>query len=102
LEEGRKHHNLVRVGCKNVFAGSGTTLLHDTFREKVVRNKLANLTFIHNRQLEQMWVRGGHGWEEASLQARNQGERGNEDREEEEEKWRRHEKWLGLTTRFPF
>jgi hypothetical protein len=34
--------------------------------------------------------------------ARDQCERGNRDREEEGEKWRQHEKWLGLAARSPF
>jgi hypothetical protein len=34
--------------------------------------------------------------------ARNQGDRGDGDREEEEEKWQRREKWLGLMARSLF
>jgi hypothetical protein len=42
------------------------------------------------------WLRGSYAT------ARNRYERGDGDREEEGEKWRRHEKWLGLTARSPF
>jgi hypothetical protein len=37
-------------------------------RDEVVHDKLVNLAFICNGRLEQVRVRGGHGWEKDSLQ----------------------------------
>jgi hypothetical protein len=46
FEEREKHHNLDRIGCRNIFASSGTPLQHGGIKEKVIRNKFLNLTFI--------------------------------------------------------
>jgi hypothetical protein len=43
-------------------------LQHYVVREKRIRNKLADFTLIHNRQLEKVRMRGGHGWGEGSQQ----------------------------------
>jgi hypothetical protein len=59
---------------------------HGVIWEKVICNELANLTFICNKWLEQMWVRGGHCREEDFTKVRNQSERGGRDHEEDDEK----------------
>jgi hypothetical protein len=41
LEEGRKHHNLSRIGCRNVFPGSRTSLQNCAGQEKMIHDKLA-------------------------------------------------------------
>jgi hypothetical protein len=56
LEEGGEHHNFISVGCQNVLAGGRAPLQHHTVWVKMARNKLANLMFITNRWLEQVWV----------------------------------------------
>jgi hypothetical protein len=48
LKERGKHHNLICMGCRKIFTGGRTPLQHDTVREKVVRNKFVNLTFIYD------------------------------------------------------
>jgi hypothetical protein len=63
----------------------------------VVHNKFVNVTFIRNGSLKQVQVWSGHGWEGVFSKARNRGEQGDGDREEEDEKWQQREKWLGLT-----
>jgi hypothetical protein len=60
LEVGREHHNLSRIGCRNVFHGSRAPLQDGAVWEKVIRNKLADFTFIHDGRLEKMWVCGSH------------------------------------------
>jgi hypothetical protein len=67
LKGGGKHHNLIRIGCWDVFPGGKTPLQHGAVWEKVICNKFENLAFIHDGWLKQVWVRGGHGWEEVSL-----------------------------------
>jgi hypothetical protein len=91
LKEG-KCHNFISIGCRKIFTSSRAPLQHGTVREKVVHNKFANVAFICDGWLEQVRVQGGHGWEEVSLRW------GIRDCEEEDEKWRQCEKWLGLTT----
>jgi Tfp pilus tip-associated adhesin PilY1 len=77
-------------------------LQHDAVQEKVVCNKYANLTFIRNGRLKQVggarqpWLRGSFAM------MRNQYERGDRDHEEEGEKWRQREKWLGLMAIYPY
>jgi hypothetical protein len=56
LEDGGEHHNLIFIGCGEVFTGGRTPLQHDTMRENVICNELANLASICNEHLEQMWV----------------------------------------------
>jgi uncharacterized Fe-S cluster-containing MiaB family protein len=68
LEEGRKHHNLSRIGCRNVFPGSRTSLQNCAGQEKMIHDKLADFILIHDGRLEKVRVRGGHGWEEGSQQ----------------------------------
>jgi hypothetical protein len=48
LEERREHHNLNRIGCRNVFPDDRTPLLDGTIREKVIHIKLAEFTFIRD------------------------------------------------------
>jgi hypothetical protein len=48
LEERREHHNLNRIGCRNVFPDDRTPLLDGVIREKVIHNKLAEFTFIRD------------------------------------------------------
>jgi hypothetical protein len=48
LEEGRKHHNLDRIGCRNVFPGGRMLLQNCAVQEKMICNKLADFIFIHN------------------------------------------------------
>jgi hypothetical protein len=64
LEEGREHHNLNCIGCRNVFPGGRMPLQDGAVREKVIHNKLADFAFIRDRWLEKMRVRGGHHGEE--------------------------------------
>jgi hypothetical protein len=66
LKEIGEHHNLICIGCWNVFPGGRTPLQHGAVWEKVVCSRLADLTFICNEPLEQVRVRGGHGWKEKS------------------------------------
>jgi hypothetical protein len=66
LEEGGEHHNLIRIGCWDVFPSGRTSLQHRAVQEKVIRNKLAVFTLIHDGWLEKVWMRGGHGWGEGS------------------------------------
>jgi hypothetical protein len=61
LKEGGKHHNLICVGCWNVFPSDRTPLQHCMIGEEVVRNELVNLALIHDGWLEKVQVRGGHG-----------------------------------------
>jgi hypothetical protein len=59
--EGGKHHNLICVGCWDVFSSSRTPLEHDTIWEKAICNKFENFALIRNKLLKKVWVRGGHG-----------------------------------------
>jgi hypothetical protein len=68
LKEEREHHNLYRIGCQNVFPGSRTPLQDDAVWKKMIRNKLADFTFICNRWLEKIRVRGNHRGGERSHQ----------------------------------
>jgi hypothetical protein len=70
LEEGREHHNLSRIGCRNVFPDGRMPLQDGAVQEKVIPNKLVDFTFIRERRLEMMWVRGGHRGGERSQQHR--------------------------------
>jgi hypothetical protein len=70
LEEGREHHNLSCIGCRNLFPDGRTPLQDSTVWEKVIRNKLADVTFICNRRMEKMRVRGSHHKGERSQQHR--------------------------------
>jgi hypothetical protein len=47
LKEGGKHHNIIRIGWK-VFTSGRAPLQHGVVREKVVRNKFVDLTFIYD------------------------------------------------------
>jgi hypothetical protein len=60
LEEGREHHNLNRVGCRNIFPGGRTPLQDDAVLEEVICNEFTDFTFICARWVEKIWVRGGH------------------------------------------
>jgi hypothetical protein len=66
LEEGREHHNICRIGCRNIFPSGRTPLQYCAVREKVIHNKLVDFTLIHDGRLEKVRMRGGHGWEEGS------------------------------------
>jgi hypothetical protein len=70
LEEGREHHNLSRIGCRNIFPGGRTPLQDDAVREEVIHNEFVDLTFIHDGRLEKMRVRGSHHGGERSQQHR--------------------------------
>jgi hypothetical protein len=59
--EGRKHHNLGRIGCRNVFPDGRMPMQNCAVREKMIRGKLAVFILIHDGCLEKVWVRGGHG-----------------------------------------
>jgi hypothetical protein len=67
MKEIGEHCNLIYIWCRNVFSGGRTPLQHNTVREEVVRNQLADLAFIYDGQLEQVRVRGGHDREGVSL-----------------------------------
>jgi hypothetical protein len=67
LEEGGEHHNLICIGCGEVFTGSRMPFQHGVIRKKVICNEHTNLAFICNGPLEQIQVRDGHGQEEHSL-----------------------------------
>jgi hypothetical protein len=67
LEEGGKHHNLICIGCGEIFASDRVPLQHGVIQEKVICNELANLAFICSERLEEMRVWGGHGRKEDSL-----------------------------------
>jgi hypothetical protein len=61
LEEGGEHHNFNRVGCWDILTGGRAPLQHLMMQEKIALDKLTDLIFIGDRQLEQVWVRGSHG-----------------------------------------
>jgi hypothetical protein len=46
--KGGKYHNFICVGCRKISTGSRAPLQLGVVREKVVHNKLANLTFIYD------------------------------------------------------
>jgi hypothetical protein len=46
LEEGRKHHNLGRIGCRNVFPSGRMPLQNCAVLEKMIQSKLADFIFI--------------------------------------------------------
>jgi Fe2+ or Zn2+ uptake regulation protein len=46
LEEEGEHHNLICIGCGEVFTDGTVPLQHDVIWEKVICNELVNLTFI--------------------------------------------------------
>jgi hypothetical protein len=52
LKEGRKHHNFIRMGRRKIFTGGRAPLQHGAVREKVVRSKFADLTFIYDGRLK--------------------------------------------------
>jgi hypothetical protein len=49
---GGKHHNLVHIGCWDVFPGGKMPLQHGAVWDKVVCNKFANLAFICDGRLK--------------------------------------------------
>jgi hypothetical protein len=66
LEEGREHHNIGRIACRNIFPGGRTPLQYCAVREKVIHSKLVDFTLIRDGRLEKVWMQGGNGWEEGS------------------------------------
>jgi hypothetical protein len=52
LEEGGEHHNLIRIGCWDVFPGGRMPLQHCAVQEEVIRNELVDFTFTQHRRLE--------------------------------------------------
>jgi hypothetical protein len=56
LEEGREHHNLSRIGCRNIFPGGRMPLQDSAVRAEVIHNKLVDFTFIYDGRLEKMRV----------------------------------------------
>jgi hypothetical protein len=58
LEERREHHNLIRIGCENIFSGGGAPLQHGPIGEERTCNKFAKFFFIHDGRLKEMRMRG--------------------------------------------
>jgi hypothetical protein len=52
LKEGGKHQDLIGIGCWDVLSGSRTPLQHCAVWEKVIHNKFADFTLIHDGRLE--------------------------------------------------
>jgi hypothetical protein len=61
LEEWGKHHNLLGIGCRDVFPSSRTPLEHGAIREKAICNYFANFALICNGLLKKVWMWSGHG-----------------------------------------
>jgi hypothetical protein len=61
MEEGGEHHNIICVGCWDVFPGGRTTLQYCAVREKVIRNELVDIIISHDGWLEKVWMRWGEG-----------------------------------------
>jgi hypothetical protein len=60
LEERREHHNLIHIGCGNIFSGGGAPMQHDPIKEERTHNKFANFFFICDGHLREMRMRGCH------------------------------------------
>jgi hypothetical protein len=56
LEEGRKHHNLGHIGCRNVLPSGRTPLQNCVIWKKMIRSKLVDLILICNGRLEKVRV----------------------------------------------
>jgi hypothetical protein len=59
LDERREHHNLIRIGCGNIFSGSGAPLQHGPIRGERT-HMFATFFFIHDGHLKEMRMRGYH------------------------------------------
>jgi hypothetical protein len=64
LEEGGEHHDFIGVGCWNVLTSGRAPLQHLTVKEKEARNELADLAFVGDGWMKQVWVWGGMAREE--------------------------------------
>jgi Fe2+ or Zn2+ uptake regulation protein len=60
LEERREHHNLICIGCGNIFSDGGAPLQHVPIGEERTHNKFANFFFIHDGRLKEMRMRSCH------------------------------------------
>jgi hypothetical protein len=60
LEERREHHNLIHIGCENIFFGGGAPLQHGSIGEDRIHNKFANFFFIRDKCLKEMRMRSCH------------------------------------------
>jgi hypothetical protein len=56
LKEGRKHHNLGCIGCRNVFPNGRTPLQNCVIQEKMIHNKLADFILIRDGRLKKVQV----------------------------------------------
>jgi hypothetical protein len=102
LKEREKHHNLIRIGCCDVFPSGRMPLQHDTVWEKAVHNEFCESHF-HPRGMTKTGASARRPWLGRNfVTTRDRRERGGRDHEKEGEKWWRHEKWLGLIARCPF
>jgi hypothetical protein len=66
--KGGKYHNFISIRCRKIFTDGSTPLQHGAVRENVGRNEFVNFTFIYDRRLKLVRVRGSQGWEEILLQ----------------------------------
>jgi hypothetical protein len=60
LEEGRQHHNLVGIGCRDVFPFCRPPLEHLAIRKKVIFDQLEDFALICGGFLEYPLVGGDH------------------------------------------
>jgi hypothetical protein len=63
LKEGCKYHNLVCVGCRDILTSGRMPLQHLAVWKEMACDELADLIFVSNGWLEQVWMRGSHGEE---------------------------------------
>jgi hypothetical protein len=63
-EEGRKHHNLIGIGCGDVFPFHRCPLEHLTVGKKLIGDQFEDLILICGGCLEHLEMGGGHGVEE--------------------------------------
>jgi hypothetical protein len=54
LEERRRHHNLIRIGCGNILSGGGAPLQHGPIRKERIHKKFVNFFFICDGRLKEM------------------------------------------------
>jgi hypothetical protein len=60
LEERREHHNLIHIGCRDIFSGGGAPLQHNLIGEERTHNKFVNFFLICDGGLKEMRMRGHH------------------------------------------
>jgi hypothetical protein len=61
LKEGRRHHNLLRVGCWYVLPFGKPPLENRAIREEMILDEFEDFPLIRNGLLEHVWMGGGHG-----------------------------------------